>query len=85
MTVSLVVAWAENGVIGKNNQLPWRLPADLRYFKQLTTGHTIVMGRKRLSRLEDHSPTVAPSWSPVGNIFTPTASKWHNHSTRPLP
>ena len=46
MTVSLVVAWAENGVIGKDNQLPWRLPADLRYFKKLTTGHTIVMGRK---------------------------------------
>lgn len=46
MTVSLVVAWAENGVIGKDNQLPWRLPADLRHFQQLTTGHTIVMGRK---------------------------------------
>ncbi len=46
MIVSLVVAWAENGVIGKDNQLPWRLPADLRYFQQLTTSHTIVMGRK---------------------------------------
>ena len=46
MIVSLVVAWAENGVIGKDNRLPWRLPADLRYFQQLTTGHTIVMGRK---------------------------------------
>lgn len=46
MTVSLVVARAENGVIGKDNQLPWRLPADLRFFRQLTTGHTIIMGRK---------------------------------------
>lgn len=37
---------ARNGVIGKNNTLPWRLPADLRYFRQLTTGHPIIMGRK---------------------------------------
>lgn len=46
MIVSAVVAVSENGVIGKENQLPWRLPADLRYFKQLTTGHTVIMGRK---------------------------------------
>lgn len=46
MTVSLVLAASENGVIGKDNQLPWRLPADLRYFKRLTTGHSILMGRK---------------------------------------
>ena len=46
MIVSAVVAVSENGVIGKDNQLPWRLPADLRYFKQLTTGHTVIMGRK---------------------------------------
>ena len=46
MKVSLIVAVAENGVIGRNNQLPWRLPADLRRFKELTMGHAIVMGRK---------------------------------------
>ena len=46
MIVSVVVAVSENGVIGKDNQLPWRLPSDLRYFKQLTTGHTVIMGRK---------------------------------------
>lgn len=40
--------WAEDkkGVIGKNNQLPWRLPEDLTYFKRTTMGHPIVMGRK---------------------------------------
>ncbi|MBS4209835.1 dihydrofolate reductase [Bacillus sp. FJAT-50079] len=40
--------WAEdrNGLIGKNNDLPWRLPADLKYFKETTMGHPIVMGRK---------------------------------------
>jgi dihydrofolate reductase len=44
--VELVVAAAENDVIGRANQLPWRLPADLRHFKTLTMGHHIFMGRK---------------------------------------
>lgn len=44
--ISLIVATSRNGVIGKDNRLPWHLPADLRRFKELTMGHTIVMGRK---------------------------------------
>lgn len=44
--VSIIVAVANNGVIGKDNQLIWHLPADLKYFKNLTTGHHIIMGRK---------------------------------------
>jgi dihydrofolate reductase len=44
--ISLLVAVSENQVIGVNNQLPWHLPNDLKYFKKLTTGHTIIMGRK---------------------------------------
>jgi dihydrofolate reductase len=44
--VSLVVAVAENGVIGRDNALPWRLSADLKRFKALTLGHTVIMGRK---------------------------------------
>src|SRR4051812_35805709 len=46
MRISLIVAVAENGVIGRQGQLPWRLSDDLRRFKQLTMGHTIVMGRR---------------------------------------
>jgi dihydrofolate reductase len=46
MSLSLIVARASNGVIGKNNQLPWHLPADLQYFKTVTMGKPIVMGRK---------------------------------------
>ena len=46
MTVSLVVAHAENRTIGRGGELPWHLPADLQFFKRLTTNHTIVMGRK---------------------------------------
>ena len=44
--VTLIVAAADNGVIGRDNQLPWHLPDDLKRFKQLTMGKPIVMGRK---------------------------------------
>ena len=46
MRISLIVAAAQNGVIGRDNQLIWRLPDDLKQFKRLTTGHPIIMGRK---------------------------------------
>jgi dihydrofolate reductase len=46
MKLSIIVAVADNGVIGRNNQLPWRLSADLRRFKELTMGHAVIMGRK---------------------------------------
>ena len=46
MIISLLVAADENNVIGKDNQLPWHLPNDLKYFKNLTWGMPIVMGRK---------------------------------------
>jgi dihydrofolate reductase len=44
--IALIVARAKNGVIGRNNDLPWHLPADLKHFKEITTGHTVIMGRK---------------------------------------
>jgi dihydrofolate reductase len=44
--LELVVAVAENAVIGRGNQLPWHLPADLRHFKSLTLGKPVLMGRK---------------------------------------
>lgn len=46
MNISIIVAAAENNVIGKDNDMPWRLSADLRRFKKLTMGHHIIMGRK---------------------------------------
>jgi dihydrofolate reductase len=46
MRLSLIVAMSENRVIGRSGQLPWRLSADLRRFKQLTMGHPLIMGRK---------------------------------------
>ena len=46
MILSLIVAMSENRVIGKDNKLPWHIPADLKRFKQITSGHPIIMGRK---------------------------------------
>jgi dihydrofolate reductase len=45
-TLTLIVARARNGVIGRDNQLPWRLPEDLAFFKRTTMGAPIIMGRK---------------------------------------
>ncbi|MFC3123304.1 type 3 dihydrofolate reductase [Agaribacter flavus] len=45
MKISMIAAMAKNRIIGKNNQMPWHLPADLRHFKMLTLGKPVVMGR----------------------------------------
>jgi dihydrofolate reductase len=44
--INIIVAMSTNFVIGKNNDLPWHLPTDMKYFKETTNGHTVVMGRK---------------------------------------
>jgi len=44
--LSLIVAYAKHRVIGKANDLPWYLPADLKHFKELTSGHSVILGRK---------------------------------------
>lgn len=49
--LSIIVAVAKNNVIGKDNQLIWHLPEDLKRFKKLTTNHTIIMGRKTFESL----------------------------------
>lgn len=49
--LSIIVAVAENNVIGKDNKLIWHLPEDLKRFKRLTTGHTIIMGRRTFESL----------------------------------
>jgi dihydrofolate reductase len=51
--VALVVAHSANRVIGRDGGLPWRLPGDLRRFRALTTGHTVVMGRRTYESLPD--------------------------------
>jgi len=54
--ITLIVARAQNGVIGRDGKLPWHLPADLRRFKALTMGSSMVMGRKTFDSLPDVLP-----------------------------
>src|SRR3989338_6860751 len=44
--ISIIAALGDNRVIGKNNALPWHLPADFKHFKDITAGHTVIMGQK---------------------------------------
>lgn len=46
MSVALVAAMDRNRLIGNDNRLPWRLPADMRHFREVTLGHTVLMGRR---------------------------------------
>lgn len=69
----LVVARASNGVIGNHGALPWRLPADMRRFRQLTLDKTVIMGRKTFESLPGTLPrrrhvviTRDPEWSAEG-------------------
>lgn len=53
MGVALVVAYARNRVIGRDGGLPWHLPSDMRHFRELTTGGTVVMGRKTYTSIPE--------------------------------
>ena len=73
MSVILVAAVGRNGVIGRDNDLPWRIREDLQRFKQLTLGHTLVMGRKTYDSIGRPLPgrrtvvvTRQPDWSAAG-------------------
>lgn len=73
MRISLIAAVAANGVIGRNNGLPWNLPADLRLFQALTMGHTLIMGRRTWESFATPLPgrrilviTRRPDWQPEG-------------------
>lgn len=51
MTLSIIVAVAQNGIIGNNGQMPWHIGEDLKRFKRITMGHPVVMGRKTFESL----------------------------------
>ena len=53
MNISIIVAVAENNVIGKDNSLIWHLPADMKFFKEKTTGHCIITGRKNYESIPE--------------------------------
>jgi dihydrofolate reductase len=73
MKLTIVVARARNGVIGRDNALPWHLPEDLRHFKATTIGHPIIMGRHTFESIGRALPgrrtivvTRNPDWSHCG-------------------
>lgn len=75
--ISLIVAMAENRVIGRDNALPWRLPNDLKHFRRVTMGHPIVMGRKNYESIGKPLPgrrnivvTRSPTFSAPGCVVT---------------
>ncbi|MBL7852217.1 MAG: dihydrofolate reductase [Cyclobacteriaceae bacterium] len=53
MTISLIAALSRNHVIGRNNDLPWHLPDDMKYFMQTTKGHHVIMGRKNYDSIPE--------------------------------
>ena len=52
--VSIIVAKSKNNVIGSNGSIPWSVPKDLKYFKELTEGNTVIMGRKTYESLPEN-------------------------------
>ena len=91
MRRSLVVAVAANGVIGRDNQLPWKLPDDMAYFKTVTMGHPVVMGRRtwesigkplpgRLNIVVTHRPDFA---APGCHVVHSLPEAWHAAADAP--
>jgi dihydrofolate reductase len=80
--ITLIAAVAENNAIGKNNQLLWHLPADFKRFKEITTGHYIVMGRKTFESFPKPLPNRThivisrqKNYKPEGCIVVPSLEK----------
>jgi dihydrofolate reductase len=79
MKLSIIVAAAKNGVIGSDNALPWHLPEDLKYFKRVTMGKPVVMGRKTYESIGRPLPgrtniviTRNPQWQADGVLAVPS-------------
>ena len=71
ISISIIVAHASNHVIGKDGKLPWHIPADLKYFKKLTYGSPIIMGRKTFESIGRPLPG-------RHNIIITRNSEYHN-------
>jgi len=72
MQISMIAAVAENYVIGKDNDLVWRLPDDMKFFMQKTTGHHVIMGRKNFESLP-------PKYRPLPNRTNIVITRQENY------
>ncbi len=71
MTLALILAASENNVIGMNNKMPWHLPSELKYFRKMTTGKSVIMGRKTFESIgrplpNRHNVVISRSPKPAG-------------------
>ncbi|RAV98418.1 dihydrofolate reductase [Pseudochryseolinea flava] len=71
MKISLIAALAENRTIGKNNDLPWQLPDDMKYFMETTKGHHCIMGRKNYD-------SIPAKFRPLANRENIVVTRQHN-------
>ena len=79
MRINLIYARARNGVIGRNNTLPWHLPEDMAHFKRQTAGCPVIMGRKTWDSLP-------PKFRPLpgrSNLVVTRQAKWHAEGALP--
>jgi len=90
--IALIAAVARNGVIGVDNHLPWRLPEDMKRFRDLTTGHSVVMGRRTWESIGKPLParqnmvvTHTPPRSVPGVEFARSLDEALERATRPEP
>lgn len=88
MTVRIIAAMSRNRVIGRGGALPWRLPADLRRFKHLTTGHPVILGRRTFDSigrpLPDRETIIVsrdPGLRPVGAVVVASLDAALEHAT----
>ena len=75
MKIAMIAAVAENNAIGINNKMPWYLPGDLRYFKAVTMGKPIIMGRKTFDSLRKPLPGRT-------NIVITRDTEWHHEGVK---
>ncbi len=71
MIISLIAAHTQNNVIGKNNDLPWHLPDEMKYFMETTKGHAVIMGRKNYDSLP-------PKFKPLKDRFNIVVTRQHD-------
>jgi len=90
--LALIAAVAKNGVIGSGNALPWRLPADMQRFRALTTGHSVIMGRKTWESIgrplvgrQNIVVTRQQGYSADGAIVKPSLDEALRAATLPAP
>ena len=84
MILSIIVAISSNLVIGKDNTLIWHMPADMKYFKDKTSGHCVITGRKNYESIPEYKKSHPTDDHFVPLLFALGAGKGYNRVTYPV-